>query len=124
MTVFCVLSVVSVGVDAHIDPACKSDFTEIPGESDGTQWGDVGIAPYAYWERYVRIRKGVRIFGRVQRITDGSHMPHSGALIHQLLIDGAHLGLAGIRNHVLKREPAHGAVFVRLFVKRLLLIGL
>ena len=35
-----------VGVEAHIDPAGCTDFTEISGEFDGTQWGDVGIAPY------------------------------------------------------------------------------
>ena len=36
-----------VGVDAHIDPADCTDFTEIRCEFDGTQWSDVGIAPYA-----------------------------------------------------------------------------
>ena len=36
-----------VGVDAHIDPAVRTVFTEIYGENDGSQWGDVGIAPYA-----------------------------------------------------------------------------
>lgn len=48
----------------------------------------------------------------------------SGALVHQLLIDYAHLRLSGVGDHVAKREPAHAAVFVRLFVKRLFLIGL
>ena len=37
----------SVGVDAHIDPADKPDFTEISGEFDDFSRGDVGIAPYA-----------------------------------------------------------------------------
>ena len=36
-----------VGVDAHIDPAVQTNFTEISGKFDGAQWGDVGIAPYA-----------------------------------------------------------------------------
>ncbi|MFR4596031.1 MAG: hypothetical protein ACLT8T_11605 [Oscillospiraceae bacterium] len=36
-----------VGVDAHIDPAVQTDFTEIQCEFDGAQWGDVGIDPYA-----------------------------------------------------------------------------
>ena len=36
-----------IGVDAHIDPAVQTDFTEIQCEFDGTQWGDVGIDPYA-----------------------------------------------------------------------------
>ena len=36
-----------VGVDAHIDPAAQTVFTEIQCEFVGTQWGDVGIAPYA-----------------------------------------------------------------------------
>ena len=40
-------SVWFVGVDAHIDPAVQTDFTEIQSEFDGTQWGDVGIDPYA-----------------------------------------------------------------------------
>lgn len=35
-----------VGVDAHIDPANKTDFTQLQCEFDGAQWGDVGIAPY------------------------------------------------------------------------------
>ena len=30
-----------VGVDAYIDPAVCTGFTEIFGEFDGTQWGDV-----------------------------------------------------------------------------------
>ena len=37
-----------VGVDAHIDPANGSGFTEIQCEFATSQWGDVGIAPYAY----------------------------------------------------------------------------
>ena len=36
-----------VGGDAHIAPANHTDFTENQCEFDGTQWGDVGIAPYA-----------------------------------------------------------------------------
>ena len=39
-----------VGVDAHIDPAESSDYTEIQCEFVGSQWGDVGIAPYANLE--------------------------------------------------------------------------
>ena len=38
----------AVGGDAHIAPANKPDFTETIGEFDGTQWGDVGIAPYEH----------------------------------------------------------------------------
>ena len=36
-----------VGVDAYIDPAVQTDFTEIHGEFATFSWGDVGIAPYA-----------------------------------------------------------------------------
>ena len=36
----------SVGGDAHIAPAYKTDFTEICGKFVSSQWGDVGIAPY------------------------------------------------------------------------------
>ena len=36
-----------VGVDAHIDPAERTVFTEISGEFAASQWGDVGISPYA-----------------------------------------------------------------------------
>ena len=36
-----------VGADAHIGPADRTVFTAIFGESDGFQWGDVGIDPYA-----------------------------------------------------------------------------
>ena len=36
-----------VGVDAHIDPANKTDFTQLQCEFDGAQWVDVGINPYA-----------------------------------------------------------------------------
>ena len=36
-----------VGVDTHIDPAERTVFTEISGEFATSQWGDVGIAPYA-----------------------------------------------------------------------------
>ena len=36
----------SVGGDAHIAPANKTDFTEICGKFVSSQWGDVGIAPY------------------------------------------------------------------------------
>ena len=41
-----------VGVDAHIDPAAQTVFTEIQCEFVGTQWGDVGIAPYARPDRF------------------------------------------------------------------------
>ena len=34
-----------VGVDAHIDPAERTVFTEISGEFATSQWGDVGIDP-------------------------------------------------------------------------------
>ncbi len=40
----------TLGVDAHIDPANCTDFTKIQYEFAGTQWGDVGIAPYANLE--------------------------------------------------------------------------
>ena len=36
-----------VGVDAHIDPAVCTIFTELFGEFVRAQRGDVGIAPYA-----------------------------------------------------------------------------
>lgn len=36
-----------VGVDAYIDPAVQTDFTEIHGEFATFSWGDVGIDPYA-----------------------------------------------------------------------------
>ena len=36
-----------VGGDAHIDPAERTVFTEISGEFATSQWGDVGIVPYA-----------------------------------------------------------------------------
>ena len=39
----------SVGVDAHIDPAVCTIFTELFGEFVRAQRGDVGIAPYAGW---------------------------------------------------------------------------
>ena len=48
-----------VGVDAHIDPANKTDFTQLQCEFDGAQWGDVGIAPYAKTEKFQKSRKGV-----------------------------------------------------------------
>ena len=35
-----------VGVDAHIDPAIQSVFTETCGESAASEWADVGIGPY------------------------------------------------------------------------------
>ena len=35
-----------VGVDAHIDPAVRTVFTEICGESAASEWADVGIGPY------------------------------------------------------------------------------
>ena len=41
-----------VGVDAHIDPAGRTVFTEIPGEFENSQRGDVGIAPYALFGTY------------------------------------------------------------------------
>ena len=37
-----------VGVDAHIDPAIQTDFTEIPGEFDGTlgaMWASPPTSP-------------------------------------------------------------------------------
>ena len=37
-----------VGVDAHIDPAGRTVFTEIVGEFENSKRGDVGIAPYAF----------------------------------------------------------------------------
>ena len=48
-----------VGVDAHIDPAERAVFTEISGEFATSQWGDVGIAPYAKTEKFQKSRKGV-----------------------------------------------------------------
>ena len=42
-------SVRFVGVDAHIDPAVCTIFTELFGEFVRAQRGDVGIAPYAGW---------------------------------------------------------------------------
>ena len=48
-----------VGVDAHIDPAERTVFTEISGEFAASQWGDVGIAPYAKTETFQKSRKGV-----------------------------------------------------------------
>ena len=36
----------AVGVDAHIDPADCTVFTEICGEFVIAQWADVGIGPY------------------------------------------------------------------------------
>ena len=35
-----------VGADAHIGPTDRTVFTAIFGESDGSQWVDVGIDPY------------------------------------------------------------------------------
>ena len=35
-----------VGVDAHIDPAEHTVFTEISGEFAATKWADAGIGPY------------------------------------------------------------------------------
>ena len=43
----------SVGGDAHIAPANKTDFTEICVEFVTSQRGDVGIAPYE------SVRKGI-----------------------------------------------------------------
>ena len=40
-----------VGVDAHIDLAERTVFTEISGKFATSQWGDVGIAPYALREK-------------------------------------------------------------------------
>ena len=37
-----------VGVDAHIDPAERTVYTEIPGEFATFSRGDVGIAPYEH----------------------------------------------------------------------------
>ena len=48
-----------VGGDAHIAPANETDFTEISGEFATSQWGDVGIAPYAKTEKFQKSRKGV-----------------------------------------------------------------
>ena len=48
-----------VGGNAHIDPAERTVFTEISGESATSQWGDVGIAPYAETEKFQKSRKGV-----------------------------------------------------------------
>ena len=38
-----------VGVDAHIDPAERTDFTITFGEFVIAKWGDVGIAPTQIW---------------------------------------------------------------------------
>ena len=38
---------ISVWANAHVGPAEQSDNTVIPGEFVRTQWGDVGIDPYA-----------------------------------------------------------------------------
>ena len=43
-----------VGVDAHIDPAERTDFTITFGEFVIAKWGDVGIAPYADLEPFQR----------------------------------------------------------------------
>ena len=37
-----------VGVDAHIDPAERTVYTEIPSEFATFSRGDVGIAPYEH----------------------------------------------------------------------------
>ena len=57
--VFCSASAKRVGGDAHIDPAERTVFTEISGEFATSQWGDVGIAPYAKTEKFQKSRKGV-----------------------------------------------------------------
>ena len=38
-----------VGVDAHIDPAERTDFTITFGEFVIAKWGDEGIAPAQIW---------------------------------------------------------------------------
>ena len=45
-----------VGGDAHIDPAERTVYTEIPGEFDGTLGSMCSIDPYEVWEVDVRNR--------------------------------------------------------------------
>ena len=45
-----------VGVDAHIDPAAETVFTEICGEFEAAR-DDVGIVPYGIFVRRLKKRR-------------------------------------------------------------------
>ena len=79
---FLCAAIVSVGVDAHINPAVRTVFYGSPRRIRWYPWGDVGIAPYARREVF-RSLVGADIPTRwVRKFRRGRH-PH--ALVSEIL---------------------------------------
>ena len=103
-----------VGGDAHIAPANQTDFTKIFGEFVTSQWGDVGIAPYAFWGGFPELQNHAQQACRAWFLSDSVELPRQA---QDFLRDGEAC-LTGLQapTPVFRLERA-GFVHARVFSK-------